>query len=101
MALEIEPSGEGLRLRGEVDLSTAEAFAHALRERIDAGGSVTVDLSEVTFMDSTGVKALIVATHQLVPGEELVLREPSPPLQRLFELTRLDHVPGIRVVRSG
>jgi anti-anti-sigma factor len=97
MALEIEATGEGLRLRGEVDLSTAEALLDALRELIHAGGPLIVDLSGITFMDSTGVKALISATHHLEPEDELVLRSPTLPLQRLFDLTRLAHVPGIRV----
>jgi anti-anti-sigma factor len=100
MALDIEPAGQVLQLHGEVDLSTAEAFAVALRGAIGAGGSVTVDLSDVSFMDSTGVKVLITATHALEPGAELVLRAPSSPLERLFELTRIDHVPGIRVARA-
>jgi anti-sigma B factor antagonist len=101
MALEIEATGDVIRLRGEVDLSTATEFFDALVVGIGEGGSVTLELSGVTFMDSTGIKALISATHHLDPDVELVLRGAPPALQRLFDLTRLGHVPGIRLEPPG
>jgi anti-anti-sigma factor len=44
----------------------------------------------VTFLDSSGIRALLVARqHALACGTRLVLRRPSPPVQRVLELTRL------------
>jgi anti-sigma B factor antagonist len=42
---------------GELDLATADAFAAALRDHL-AGGPVLLDLREVSFMDSSGVRVL-------------------------------------------
>jgi anti-anti-sigma factor len=42
---------------GELDLATADAFAAALREHL-ASGPVLLDLREVSFMDSSGVRVI-------------------------------------------
>jgi anti-sigma B factor antagonist len=42
---------------GEIDLATADAFAAGLREHL-AGGPVLLDLRELSFMDSSGVRVL-------------------------------------------
>jgi len=42
---------------GEIDLATADAFAAALREHL-AAGPVVLDLRGLSFMDSSGVRAL-------------------------------------------
>jgi anti-anti-sigma factor len=46
---------------GELDMATAHAMHTAFEPWIRAGGPVVVDLSEVTFMDSTGIHALLKA----------------------------------------
>ena len=42
---------------GELDIAVSQRFCDTVREAL-AGGPVLVDLSAVTFMDSTGVRAL-------------------------------------------
>lgn len=76
-------------LTGELDLASAAELERAVRE-LRAGGCdrVVVDLSDVDFLDSTGLRVLISlrntaqrAGHRLtiVPGRQGV--------QRIFELT--------------
>lgn len=48
---------------GELDLATAEEFTRAVRSGL-ATGPVLIDLREVTFMDSSGVRALNTALHE-------------------------------------
>jgi anti-sigma B factor antagonist len=79
---------------GEIDLATAPVVEQRL---LDAGAShdlVALDLSETSFMDSTGLH-MVVSTDRALRqrgGRLVVLREP-PQIRRLFELTRLiDHV---------
>jgi anti-anti-sigma factor len=50
-----------LTLRGELDLGTADRLEHALAE---AGDDVLLDLRELTFMDSTGVRLLLEAAER-------------------------------------
>ena len=58
-----------LRVEGEVDLMTAPSLAKALAEAESAGdGRLTVDLREVTFMDSTGLRVLLEARERISPG---------------------------------
>src|SRR6478736_7155892 len=48
-------------IRGELDLATAPDLEAALQERLDAGQDVVVDLRELDFMDSTGLRVLVAA----------------------------------------
>jgi anti-sigma B factor antagonist len=53
-----------LRARGELDLSTAPTLEHAL-DSLDGGASAgRLDMSEVTFMDSSGLRLLIIAAER-------------------------------------
>jgi anti-anti-sigma factor len=73
-----------LRLSGELDLVSEPQFATALAQA--DGRPVRVELEELAFMDSTGLRALLSAARE-VPG--LQLRGPlQPPVQRLLELTQ-------------
>ncbi len=52
-----------LRVEGEVDVSNADALGTNLRQLVETD-HVVVDLTGVTFMDSSGVSALIAAAKQ-------------------------------------
>lgn len=73
-----------LTVAGEVDMVNRDQFALAL-ERLGPVG--VVDLSAVTFMDSSGIKALASAAYS---GTELTVRSPSPALLRVFDLIGLE-----------
>jgi anti-sigma B factor antagonist len=78
----ISTSEQGARtvvlVRGELDLATAPALEQAVTEGLDAGGEVVVDLRELTFMDSTGLRVLVRA-HASVGDEKrfLIVRPPA------------------------
>jgi len=84
----VSSTAHDLRLVGEFD-------AHAA-ERLDATitgtstGDVRLDLAEVTFIDSSGLRSLIV-NHQRIEatGHRLVIASPSPTVARLFELSEV------------
>lgn len=67
---------------GELDLAGVALFRAAVAEHDDQ--QVEVDLRELTFVDSTGLRALLEA-RQANPGLRHV--NPSPQLRRLAELT--------------
>ena len=56
--LSIEQGGS-IRLAGELDLSTASQLREVLDVAVEHGGTILVDLSELTFMDSTGIGAFL------------------------------------------
>jgi anti-anti-sigma factor len=55
-----------------------------------AGSPVVVDLSQVTFMDSSGIAALVLAKDRMAEdGNELVLTRPTPMVKRTLEIVAL------------
>jgi anti-anti-sigma factor len=77
-----------MSLVGEVDADTCALFDSMLIEGLVAGSDV--DLSGVSFMDSSGLRVLI-AHHQRLADTEQPLRilRPSRPVLRLLEITGL------------
>ena len=76
---------------GEVDLSSAERLREELETALHHARTVVVDVGGMSFIDSSGLNALVHAhrTAQEV-GSELRIRRPTPMLLRLLEITRLE-----------
>jgi anti-sigma B factor antagonist len=88
-----DPPGPTLLLiDGEVDLAVADELGEAAEAAlVDSGGrGVILDLSGVTFLDSTGLGALVGIRNSLVQRDaSLVLLRPSEPVTRLLQITGL------------
>jgi anti-sigma B factor antagonist len=82
------------RLRGSLDLATAPSVRAALLE--EAGQSkhdVIVDLSQLEFLDSTGLGALIGAQRRAIEqGAQVRLVVSEGPISRLLNITGLIRV---------
>ncbi|HEY1330651.1 MAG TPA: STAS domain-containing protein [Actinomycetota bacterium] len=83
-----------LRVEGEVDISVERPFDAALTEAA-AEGPLVLDLSGVTFMDSTGLRVL-VSQAKAANGTAVVIARRSEAVRRLFEVTVPDGVPGLK-----
>ena len=83
---------------GEIDLAVAEEVSSALQAWVGAGGPVTVDLSEVTFMDSTGIHAVIEAAKALGDRGCIIIHGAHGGIQKVLELTMLDEVPNVHII---
>jgi anti-sigma B factor antagonist len=82
--------GPALTLRGEVDATAAADLRNGLQELVtDAHSSVFVDLSRVTFIDSSGVAALIDASERTSTEGSLVMVDPSPPCRLVLDAVGL------------
>ena len=83
-----------VRVEGEIDLSNAEQLADALRDaRSGAASGAVLDLTEVPFMDSSGLRVLLMAVKEGAPPLVAVI-EPESPVARLVELAEVtDRVP--------
>lgn len=81
-------------LSGELDLYTAERVRVAVDEAGAVGAdNVIVDLSEISFIDSTALGVLVQETKRLEGrGHSLVLVTNDPRTLRVFEVTGLDRV---------
>jgi anti-anti-sigma factor len=78
-----------LELSGELDLRSAPAFTRQLAAiQRETTGEVLLDLRNLEFMDSTGLRLIIQAHFAAqASGPRLHLRLGSPQVRRLFELT--------------
>jgi anti-anti-sigma factor len=92
ITVEQRGSAVHLRLRGELDISTATRLEDDL-QRIEAERPelIVLDLKELSFMDSTGLRLLITADARAREGgRELAIVQGNDMVQRVLRLTRLD-----------
>jgi anti-sigma B factor antagonist len=80
-------------LKGDVDLESSPAAREVLLKSVEGAGKVLVDLSSVTYIDSSGVASLVEALQAAKRnGGRLALVAASDPTRRVLELARLDKV---------
>jgi anti-anti-sigma factor len=73
--------------RGELDLAVKDTLSRVLRP---LEGRVVVDLSQVTFMDSSSIGVMVGAARRLkASGGELRLRAPGDAPRTVLEITGL------------
>jgi anti-anti-sigma factor len=94
--------GTVLRIQGELDISTAEQLRRAAAPYLAAGGRLVLDLSHVTFCDSTGLAVLVGFHKRLVAvGGGLELYAPVQRVQHLLTITGLNRVFPVRSADEG
>jgi anti-anti-sigma factor len=82
-------------VEGDVDLGTAPEFEQKLAAAVEdkLGSALVVDLTRVTFIDSTGLNALVRALErQRLAGSTLALVSDDSRVAMMLEVTRLDRV---------
>jgi anti-sigma B factor antagonist len=86
-----------LTVSGELDMATAPLIVEGVDEILDAGTrDIEVDLSAVTFMDTSGLQALLVSSMRAgAAGGALALRSPSERVLNVLRIT--DTLAGFRV----
>ena len=98
MALEIETTNEAGRLlisaRGEVDLYASPALRDAILKAMPkTQGRLGIELSQVDYMDSSGVATLVEGLKSANAKKlEFLLVAPSGSVMKVLQLARLDSV---------
>jgi anti-sigma B factor antagonist len=83
----------GCRLSGEIDFTSSGPVQSTLLAMIlPGGGAVVADLSQVTFLDSSGLGVLVQAHRTAVERDNRLVVVASPPVRKLLRLTGLDTV---------
>ena len=77
-----------LLVRGEIDLATAPQLRTYLHDVVgDADGPILLDLADVTYIDSTGLRAILIANAELDEQDrDLRVANASVQVRRLFEI---------------
>ena len=83
-----------LPLEGEIDLHVSQGIATSLKAMTDAKPpQLVVDLSRVTYIDSSGLAVLIEAMQNVgAYGGKLALAGLQESVRPIFEIARLDQV---------
>ncbi len=82
-----------IRLSGEVDLSWSAQVRRAVLDALGGNTTVGVDLSEVSYIDSSGIAALVEGFQSARShGSRFVLVAVSDAVRAVLELARLDRV---------
>src|SRR5690349_6160693 len=92
--MKMDTLGDTLRISSVTQLGEANAgpFRDWVHQALnDSHKNIEVDLSQTTFVDSSGLGAL-VSLHKAAARRAGTLRlvNPRPPVQQILELTRLD-----------
>lgn len=88
-----------LAVSGEVDLATVPELERAIKGILesDGGSNLVIDLSETSFMDSTGLRVLVMANRDFNDGgrDLAVLVKPGP-ISRLLDVSGMHEL--LRVI---
>lgn len=85
-------------LSGELDIASTEEFQRAIGPGLDGTGQLVLDLTDLTFIDSMGVRTLALLSHRV--GGGLALRYPQDAVSRVLEMLQFDVMPGVRILRD-
>jgi anti-sigma B factor antagonist len=95
----VRPTTEGdacvVAVTGELDAQTAPELTTTASAGLDAPEThqLVLDLSEVTFIDSTGIAALVrLRRRTLDAGKRLLLRNPGVRVVKVLEITALNSI---------
>ena len=77
--------GSVLRVAGELDLDTSTHLFNSATAASDPTQTITIDMSEVTFMDSSAIGVLVRVSQE----RKVRIVEPSEQVRRLLEITGL------------
>src|ERR1035437_8826881 len=100
----LKPSDEGgvVVLQGEIEIYSAPQFKEVLVNGIEDGAKrVIVDLTDVTFIDSTALGVLVSGAKRVRPRNgtlDIVCTDEN--IIRIFEITGLDRIFGIYPTRA-
>lgn len=96
MKLDCETQPFGLVISvvdSRIDASGAIQFKDQMRHVTEAvEGRIILNLTNVDFVDSSGLGAIVAALKQLQPNQKLELAALSPTVAKVFRLTRMDKV---------
>jgi anti-anti-sigma factor len=89
------------RLVGPLDLPSHMALTELMEELVRTPGDITLDVSAITFMDSSGLRVLLDACRELADRGSVRLVNPGGQVKKLLRLTDAPNaVPNLEVVRS-
>ncbi len=97
MQLEITATDEGFRLEGELDIATAGDLSEVLRTAATNDDPVVLDFEGVSFMDSSGLRALLEGAGLPEESGPVVILNPTAQVRRVLDISIPGGIPGLEV----
>lgn len=81
-------------VQNRIDAASAIQFKDQMRDitGVSAAPRVVLDMSNVAFLDSSGLGAVVAVLKALAPNRKLELSGLTPTVQKVFRLTRMDSI---------
>lgn len=90
------PESWQLGIRGEVDADNCDVVRAALIETDAAAPELSIDLSELTFLDSSGISTFLQVKNEFnADGRTFRLQHPTESVRRVLEITGLLEIFGL------
>ena len=96
MQLQITPTDDGFRLEGELDMATADDLSQIFRDA-PSNVPIVLDFSGVSFMDSSGLRALLEGAGQPTGCGPVVIVNPTAQVRRVLDISIPGGTPGLEV----
>ena len=84
-----DPDTRRVELAGELDMATAPQLIEGATPLVGSDGDITIGLAGVTFLDSSGIAALLDIGRALAGRGRVLLSRPRPNVRRVLQLTGL------------
>jgi anti-anti-sigma factor len=97
--LAIRPEGDVYHLAGEFDLAEVETFERRTRGALNGHTAVVLDLSELTFIDASGIRAIAHLVRRCGGRRRFILRNPQPHVMKVFDILEVAKLPDIEIER--
>ena len=82
-----------VHLDGEIDMDVTEKAKEVIFPHIDAGKEVHLNLSNVQYMDSSGISVLIESHQQaLEKGNKVIVKEVSKSVLKVIMMAKLEQI---------
>ncbi len=85
------------KLSGEVDMAVADRLVELLTTSLDGTRDVTLDLRDLCFIDSSGIRALIRISQSLRGRGRLILEAPRGVVDHALQIIGIEQLPEIEV----
>jgi anti-sigma B factor antagonist len=103
VSIDPQPDRVTVRVTGDLDLETAPSLLTQVEPYLaGSGGALVVDLGALSFIDSTGLSALIRINQRMsAAGRVFEIIAPRPSVAKAFQITGLNQVLPLREQSTG
>jgi anti-anti-sigma factor len=94
----IEPdpaSPRAFHLSGELDLASSPQLVQAVLPAAQQEGDLRLDLKELSFIDSSGIRALLILAEELGTRGTLILASATPPVEHTLRLVGIERATNV------